>query len=203
MKTEFEQVLSPSVYYDRNFSLEAAKILPGEYYTTSRDMLIVTVLGSCVAACLRDPVNNISGMNHFMLPETGESLAALNGLPTRYGTYAMEMLINQMLKMGAQRNRIQAKIFGGGKVLHGFTVSDVGARNVAFVKRFLELENIPVVAEDLLDIFPRKVYFFSQTGRVLVKKLRSVHNNTIIEREKDYSARLRYQEPSGDVELFS
>ncbi|WP_028451903.1 chemoreceptor glutamine deamidase CheD [Chitinilyticum aquatile] len=203
MTSVFENVLSPAVYFDRNFGIEAAKILPGEYYTTSREMLIVTVLGSCVAACLRDPVTRIGGMNHFMLPETDESLEAITGLPTRYGTFAMEMLINQMLKMGAQRSRIEAKIFGGGKVLHGFTVSDVGARNAEFVRHFLEVENIPVVAEDLLDIYPRKVYFFAQTGRVLVKKLRSVHNNTIIERERDYSARLRYQEPAGDVELFS
>lgn len=202
MSVAFAEILSPAVYFDRNFGVEAAKILPGEYYTTSREMLIVTVLGSCVAACLRDPVARIGGMNHFMLPETEESLGAIAGLPTRYGTYAMEMLINQMLKMGAQRSRLEAKIFGGGKVLHGFTVSDVGAKNASFVKHFLEIENIPVVAEDLLDVFPRKVYFFAQTGRVLVKKLRVVHNNTIIEREKDYSARLRYQAPTGDVELF-
>ncbi|WP_028455138.1 chemoreceptor glutamine deamidase CheD [Chitinilyticum litopenaei] len=201
--TDFiQQVMSPAIYFDRNFGVEAAKILPGEYYTTGRDMVIVTVLGSCVAACLRDPVSGIGGMNHFMLPDTGDSLAEMNGLPTRYGTYAMEMLINQLLKMGAQRHRLEAKIFGGGKVLQGFTLADVGGKNAMFVKHFLALEEIPVLAEDLLDIYPRKVYFFAKTGRVLVKKLRSVHNNTIIEREKDYSARLRYEAPTGDVELF-
>ena len=124
------------------------------------------------------------------------------GLPTRYGTYAMEMLINQVLKMGARRSNLEAKIFGGGNVLRGFTVSNVGQKNSLFVKDFLALEHIPVVAEDLLDVYPRKVYYFPHTGRVLVRKLKSVHNNTIVDREKDYSARLRFSKVEGDVELF-
>ncbi|QZA80641.1 chemoreceptor glutamine deamidase CheD [Deefgea piscis] len=199
----YEEVLAPTLYFDKNFDIEAAKILPGEYYVTGRDMLLVTVLGSCVAACIRDPVTGIGGMNHFMLPESAESMATVNGLSTRYGTYAMEILINQLLKQGAKKTRLEAKVFGGGNVLRGFTVSNVGLKNSEFVKSFLSLERIPIVAEDLLDIYPRKVYFFAQTGRVLIRKLKEVHNNTIVEREKSYGARLTHIDDGGDIELFT
>ncbi len=203
MANQFEEVLAPTLYFDKHFQMQAAKILPGEYYATSRDMVLVTVLGSCVAACLRDRVSGVGGMNHFMLPDCAQQDAdSIVGLPTRYGTYAMEVLINQVLKMGAKRSNLEAKIFGGGNVLRGFTVSNVGQKNSVFVKEFLALEKIPVVAEDLLDVYPRKVYFFPQTGRVLVRKLKSVHNNTIVDREKDYNTRLRFSKVEGDVELF-
>lgn len=202
MPEDFEEVLAPTLYFDKHFQMQAAKILPGEYYATSRDMVLVTVLGSCVAACIRDRQSGVGGMNHFMLPESNQDADSMVGLPTRYGTYAMEVLINQVLKMGARRNNLEAKIFGGGNVLRGFTVSNVGQKNSLFVKDFLALERIPVVAEDLLDVYPRKVYFFPHSGRVLVRKLKSVHNNTIVDREKDYSARLRFSKVEGDVELF-
>ncbi|MFO1380279.1 MAG: chemoreceptor glutamine deamidase CheD [Chitinivorax sp.] len=202
MPENFEEVLAPTLYFDKHFQMQAAKILPGEYYATSRDMVLVTVLGSCVAACIRDRQSGVGGMNHFMLPESSQDADSMVGLPTRYGTYAMEMLINQVLKMGARRSNLEAKIFGGGNVLRGFTVSNVGQKNSLFVKDFLALEHIPVVAEDLLDVYPRKVYYFPHTGRVLVRKLKSVHNNTIVDREKDYSARLRFSKVEGDVELF-
>lgn len=165
-------------------------------------MLLVTVLGSCVAACIRDRQTGVGGMNHFMLPDSSQDADTMVGLPTRYGTYAMEVLINQIMKIGAKRSNLEAKIFGGGNVLRGFTIANVGQKNANFVKEFLALEKIPIVAEDLLDIYPRKVYFFPQTGRVLVKKLKSVHNNTIVDREKDYSSRLRQSKVEGDVELF-
>ncbi len=202
MPENFEEVLAPTLYFDKHFQMQAAKILPGEYYATSRDMVLVTVLGSCVAACIRDRQSGVGGMNHFMLPESSQDADSMIGLPTRYGTYAMEMLINQVLKMGARRSNLEAKIFGGGNVLRGFTVSNVGQKNSLFVKDFLALEHIPVVAEDLLDVYPRKVYYFPHTGRVLVRKLKSVHNNTIVDRERDYSARLRFSKVEGDVELF-
>lgn len=202
MDDDIREILAPTLYYDKNFQMQAAKILPGEYYATSRDMVLVTVLGSCVAACIRDRQSGVGGMNHFMLPDSNQDSDSMVGLPTRYGTYAMEVLINQVMKMGARRNQLEAKIFGGGNVLRGFTIANVGQKNAVFVKDFLALENIPVVAEDLLDIYPRKVYFFPQTGRVLVRKLKSVHNNTIVDREKEYGSRLRYSKVEGDVELF-
>lgn len=199
----YEEILAPNHYFDRNFNMEAAKIMPGEYYTTGRDMLLVTVLGSCVSACIRDRVSGIGGMNHFMLPDSGQDQGNPLGSSARYGTYAMEILLNQLLKMGAKRANLEAKVFGGGNVLRGFVVANVGERNAKFVLDFLALEKIRVVAQDLLDIYPRKVYYFPCTGKVLVKKLRRVHNDTIVEREKEYSTRLQYSRVEGDVELFT
>lgn len=199
---DYHEVLSPNLYYDRHFNMEAAKIMPGEYYATTRDMLVVTVLGSCVSACLRDKTNGIGGMNHFMLPHSDNDPLNPVSVSARYGTYAMEMLINHLIKLGAKRNNFEAKVFGGGNVLRGFTVSNVGARNADFVLDFLHTEKINIVADDLLDIYPRKVYYFPKSGRVLIKKLRGVHNNTIVEREKDYESRLDYAKMEGDVEVF-
>lgn len=199
----YEEVLAPNHYFDRNFNLEAAKIMPGEYYTTQRDMLLVTVLGSCVAACIRDHATGIGGMNHFMLPDSGLEQGNPLSASARYGAYAMEIMINQLVKQGAKRANLEAKVFGGGNVLRGFTLANVGERNAEFVLDFLAMENIKVAAQDLLDIYPRKVYFFPKTGKVLVKKLRQVHNDTIIVREKEYASRLQYSKVEGDIELFS
>lgn len=199
----FEEVLAPTHYFDRQFGSDAAKILPGEYYVTARDMVLVTVLGSCVSACVRDPRTRIGGMNHFMLPESGGDAHDLLSSSARYGSYAMEVLINQLVKLGASRTRLEAKVFGGASVLRGFTTVQVGALNSEFVLDYLKTERIRVVAEDLQGLYPRKVYFFPATGRVMVRKLKSVHNNTIIERERDYGRRLKSAEIAGDVELFS
>jgi chemotaxis protein CheD len=198
----YEEALAPNLYFDREHDTEAAKILPGEYYATARDMALVTVLGSCVCACIRDTVSGIGGMNHFMLPGSGHD--QLNPLSdsARYGTYAMEILINQLLKLGAKRSNFEAKVFGGGAVLRGFTVSNVGERNAKFVLDFLKTENIHVAAQDLLDIHPRKVYYFPNNGLVRVKRLKQVHNDTIINRETEYKLRLQFAKFEGDVELF-
>ena len=190
-----------NVYYDRTFNCEAAKILPGEYYFTAKDMLIVTVLGSCVSACIRDRVSGLGGMNHFMLPDGGDSNSPISR-SMRYGTYAMEMLINQLLKAGARRENLEAKVFGGGAVLKGFSAINVGERNAAFVINYLRAEKMRITAEDLNDIYPRKVYFFPRTGKVLVKKLMSTHNDTLAQREQDYASRLKVQAVGGEVELF-
>jgi chemotaxis protein CheD len=198
----FEEILSPHLYFDREHNSEAAKILPGEYYATGREMVLVTVLGSCVCACIRDKVSGIGGMNHFMLPDSGQDRGNPFGESARYGIYAMEILINQLLKMGAKRSNFEAKVFGGGSVLRGFTVANVGERNAEFVLQFLKTENIAVAAQDLLDIYPRKVYYFPSTGLVRVKKLKQVHNDTIINRETEYNTRLHYSKLEGDVELF-
>jgi len=199
----FEEILAPNVYFDRQHNIEAAKILPGEYYATGRDMALVTVLGSCVCACIRDRVSGIGGMNHFMLPDAGMDKNNPLGESARYGVYAMEILINQLLKMGAKRDNFEAKVFGGGAVLRGFTVANVGEKNAEFVLKFLKTENIRIVAQDLLDIYPRKVYYFPNSGLVRVKKLKQVHNDTIINRESEYITRLHYSKVEGDVELFS
>ncbi|GAA5183667.1 chemoreceptor glutamine deamidase CheD [Niveibacterium umoris] len=193
--------LADNTYFDRNFECDAVKVLPGEYYATTRDMAIVTVLGSCVAACIRDRDKRIGGLNHFMLPDGGERGVVSES--ARYGAFAMEVLINRLLGMGARRTSLEAKVFGGGRVMAALTGSNVGDRNAAFVLDYLKLERIPVVAQDLLDVYPRKVYFFPVSGRVMVKKLVDLRNETLIDRERAYRERLTHApRHSGDVELF-
>lgn len=165
-------------------------------------MLIVTVLGSCVSACIRDRVSGIGGMNHFMLPFAGSDTDSPISASMRYGTYAMEILINELLKAGARRENLEAKVFGGGNVLRGFIAINVGERNAQFVRDYLCMENIRIVAEDLNDIHPRKVYYFPRTGKVLVKKLKQLNNNTLVNREHDYATRLQSVPVAGDVDLF-
>ncbi len=193
--------LAPNRYFDRHFERDAVKILPGEYFATASDTLIVTVLGSCVSVCLRDPVCKIAGMNHFLLPTDG-GLQDVLSESARYGVYAMDILINHLLKLGASRYRLEAKVFGGGNVLKGFTQTSVGERNAEFVLEYLRMENIPVIASDLLDLYPRKVYFFPESGQVLVRKIKQLHNTTIIDRESAYRMAIRNATGSGDVELF-
>ncbi len=190
----------PALYYDRNFERDAAKLLPGECYVTSLDMVLVTVLGSCVAACLRDPGARLGGMNHFMLPETSQEESIISQ-PTRYGVYAMELLINDILRRGGRRERLEAKVVGGGNVLKGFGAGTVGERNASFVMRFLKTEGIRVAGHDLLDQYARKVYYFPTSGRLLVKELRSLNNDTLARREREYRRKLAAEGP-GKVELF-
>ena len=197
-----KEQFATNVYYDRTFDCDAAKILPGEYYHTGKDMLIVTVLGSCVSACIRDRVSGQGGMNHFMLPDGGGDPSSPVSASMRYGTYAMEVLINELLKSGARRENLEAKVFGGGAVLKGFTAINVGERNATFVISYLKTERIRVLAEDLNDIYPRKVYFFPRTGKVLVKKLMQTHNDTLARREQDYASRLKVAPVGGEIDLF-
>lgn len=198
-----EEQISTTLYFDRTFDCDAAKISPGEFYYTDKDMVIVTVLGSCISACIRDNKSGIGGMNHFMLPDGG---GADRDSPIsesmRYGSYAMEVLINQLIRNGARRENLEAKIFGGGNVLKSFTTTNVGERNAAFVKRFLKDEGIKVTGEDLLDIYPRKVYYFPKTGKVLVKKLKELNNFTLVKREEAYASKLKTSDVGGDVDLF-
>lgn len=187
--------LASNRYYDRKFGTEAVKLLPGEYFATTSDLALVTVLGSCVSACLLDREKGIGGMNHFMLAEG-------DGASARYGTFAMEVLINHLYKLGARRGKLEAKVFGGGRIMSGLTATRVGERNAYFVLDYLKTENITVVAQDLLDVHPRKVYFFPNNGRVLVKKLVRQHNDTLSRRESEYAARLAETPTSGEIELF-
>lgn len=181
------------------------KILPGEYYVTCHDEAITTVLGSCVSACVRDPGRGIGGMNHFMLPKDGSLsrnhwLDSAVGLATRYGTYAMESLINDLMKLGAQRNRLEVKLFGGGRVLTSMT--DVGARNIEFIHRFIEIEGYKVAAQDVGGTQPRKIIYFPAAGRVKVRRLRAIENRAIADREQTYLESLGKRADGGDVELF-
>lgn len=203
-KANDDQIAS-NFYFDKNFNSKAVKLLPGEYFVTNQEIMLVTVLGSCVAACIRDSYSGIGGMNHFMLPDGGGDPGSPMSSSARYGTFAMEILINQLLKLGAKRANLEAKVFGGGNVMAGLTVANVGQRNANFVLEFLATEKIKLVAQDLIDIYPRKVYFFPKDSKVMVKKLKEIHNDTISQREKDYSSRLRKRkaDTGGEIELFS
>jgi chemotaxis protein CheD len=187
----------PGRYYDSVLKTEAIKLLPADYAATDEPIALVTLLGSCVAACLYDPVAGVGGMNHFMLPgDDGKSVCS------RYGAHAMELLINDLLKRGARRAGLQAKVFGGGNVLSGFYSDPIGTRNSRFVLEYLAAERIPVRAQDLGDIHPRKVCFFAQTGRALVKRLPATRDDEISRAERAYYGTLNRAPVSGGVELF-
>ncbi|PIQ36403.1 MAG: chemotaxis protein CheD [Lysobacterales bacterium CG17_big_fil_post_rev_8_21_14_2_50_64_11] len=188
-------------YFDPLLNHVVVKILPGEFYVTTQGEAVVTVLGSCVSACIRDRRKGIGGMNHFMLPESFATEAAhANGRAERYGNIAMEQLINSLLKAGADRSQLEVKVFGGGRVLAQMT--DIGMRNIAFVRHYLQVENLAVAAEDLGDIHPRHVQYFPATGKVRVRQLRSLHNDTIVVRERSYLDKLKADPIAGEVEIF-
>lgn len=200
----YQESLATKLYFDRTFDMEAARILPGEYYASSSNMVLVTTLGSCVSACIRDTQSGIGGINHFMLPENVQAPTVWGSSSARYGAYAMEILINQLFKMGARRQNLEAKLFGGGAVVKHMKVTNIGERNAEFGLAYLKAEGIPVVSRDLLDICSRRVYFFPVSGRVLVKKLYNLHgNNAVVSREQRYSERLKDSEDEGEVELFT
>ncbi len=164
-------------FYDAHFKNEAVKVLPGEYYCDTEDLLVMTTLGSCIAACLWDRQARIGGMNHFMLPDgAGDS--------GRYGSYAMELLINEMMKRGASRLTMEAKVFGGGAVISGMNTINVGERNTQFVLDFLSTERIPVVSKDVLDIYPRKVCFLPFSGKAMVKRLAPTNAEALVAQDR-------------------
>lgn len=192
-------------YWDRTRNCYVAKILPGEFYVTRENEMIATTLGSCVSACVWDEKSSIGGMNHFMLPITEKECHEVywGNVPsdaTRYGNYAMEHLVNEILANGGVRKNLRVKVFGGGNVLR--QVSDIGKKNAEFVIEYIDEERIRLLASDLGDVFPRKVLFNPKTGMVMVKKLRNMHNDTITVREKDYQKSIVSKSIDGDIELF-
>jgi chemotaxis protein CheD len=183
-------------FYDAHFKNDAVKILPGEYFVHHEDMLIQTTLGSCIAACLYDRVAKVGGMNHFMLPEgAGDS--------GRYGSYAMELLINEMMKRGANRQTMEAKIFGGGQVVSGMTTMNVGERNTQFVMDYLKTERIPIVSKDVLDIYARKVCFLPGSGKAMVKRLAPTNTDALLAQERAAAQKAApVASTGGSVDLF-
>jgi len=150
-----------------NFDKDAAVIVVGERYVTDQDLLIETVLGSCIAVCMRDPLTKVAGMNHFLLPGDENNDAHQTG---RYGVHAMELLMNDMLAQGANRFRIEAKVFGGGNV-NSTSKFQVGDQNTKFIMDFLTVEGIPIVAKDVGGDVGRRIIFFAHTGRVKMRRL--------------------------------
>ncbi len=151
-------------WFEAQFRCEAVKVLPGEFFVDTEELLIMTTLGSCIAACLWDRYARVGGLNHFMLPDG-------QGSSGRYGSYAMELLINEMLKRGATRSSLEAKVFGGGQVIAGMDTLNVGERNTRFVLDYLKTERIPVVSKDVLGIYPLMVCFLPACGKAMVKRL--------------------------------
>lgn len=191
-------------YFDREFGTDAVKLLPGEYYVTSRDMVLTTVLGSCVSACLRDASAGLGGMNHFMLPGGSDSAVRESAAAMRYGAYAMEVLLNELIKAGARRERLEAKVFGGGAVLANMTMLNIGERNADFVLRYLQLEHVRIAAQDLKGDLPRRINYFPATGRVTVRKLVKQNDALIVQREEmALAGSLSKQQERTRVELFN
>jgi chemotaxis protein CheD len=183
-------------FYDAHFRNDAVKILPGEYFVHDEDLLIMTTLGSCIAACLWDRHARVGGMNHFMLPEgAGES--------GRYGSYAMELLINEMMKRGASRMTMEAKVFGGGQVVAGMNSMNVGERNTNFVIDYLKTERIPIMSKDVLDVYPRKVCFLPASGKAMIKRLAPTNTDALLAQDRAAAQRaVPASTGGGSVDLF-
>jgi len=173
-------------YYDPHQCIRAFKITPGEYCVTNSGELIVTVSGSCVIACIRDRQQGIGGMYQFMVVNVNED-QPLNQRMENMANAGMDGFIDRLIDMGAEMENLEAKVFGGGNILNGMQRNNVGARSAQFLRTYLANRNILVMADDMLGIYPRKVYFFPETGEVLVKKLKVIKNETILEREQAYS----------------
>lgn len=192
-------------YWDKHQGVYAAKILPGEFYVSNAGEMIVTVLGSCISACIRDRNRGVGGMNHFMLPvqrENMQTTLVANSESARYGNWAMEYLINEILKNGGDKRNLEIKIFGGGRVLENMQQIDVGQKNIDFVRRFIVNEALYLAAEDVGGIYPRKVLYFPDTGSVKVRKLKTTRNDVVFERERSYARTINTRPPQGDIELF-
>ena len=191
-------------YWDAHFRNASVKVLPGEYFVHDEDILITTTLGSCIAACLWDRERRIGGMNHFMLPEGG-GLDSSNA-SGRYGSFAMELLINELLKRGASRLTLEAKVFGGGAVIGGMSSINVGERNTRFVIDYLQTERIPIVSRDVLEIYPRKVCFLPASGKAMVKRLAPSHTDKLVAQDRVAAQRALpgtgNGNGSGSVDLF-
>ncbi len=184
-------------FYDAHFRNDAVKVLPGEFFVADEDLLVMTTLGSCIAACLWDRDKRVGGMNHFLLPEGGGGSDS-----GRYGSFAMDLLIGEMVKRGATRSTMEAKVFGGGAVISGMNTINVGERNTAFVLDYLRTERITVVSKDVLDIYPRKVCFLPASGKAMVKRLASANTEALAAQERAAATRAAPAVAGGSVDLF-
>ena len=177
--------------------------MPGEYYVSWAPSEITTLLGSCVAACLWDSKRKIGGMNHFMLPD---SPAEAHGLgdktkSMRYGLYAMEVLVNDLLAMGAKREHLQAKVFGGSNITGALNTRHIGRRNAEFVIDFLHKDKIKVVASDLAGPHSRRIRFNTQNSAVRVERVASA-NSAALQQETPYSEKINKDPVNGDIVFF-
>jgi chemotaxis protein CheD len=188
-------------FFDAATAVWMMKVFPGEFYITKEtNEVLVTVLGSCVSACIRDPLVGIGGMNHFMLPQHGSGAWGNDLKSTRFGNFAMEKLINELIKAGCARERMEIKVFGGGNVTDSSNA--VGSENAEFIRAYLKAEGLKCAASDLGGTLPRRIHYYPSTGRV-VRRLLGVSERYSIDREEhDYGSRLQQQQPAGEIELF-
>jgi chemotaxis protein CheD len=188
-------------FFDAATALWMMKVFPGEFYITREtNEVLVTVLGSCVSACIRDTVIGVGGMNHFMLPQHGSGAWGNDLKSTRFGNFAMEKLINELIKAGCVRERMEIKVFGGGNVTDSSNA--VGSENAEFILTYLKAEGLRCAASDLGGTLPRRIHYYPSTGRV-VRRLLGVSERYSIDREEhDYGSRLQQQQPAGEIELF-
>lgn len=190
-------------FFDAASQSWLVKVFPGEYHVTSRpDETLVTILGSCVAACIRDPASGIGGMNHFMLPQGHSSGWDNDPQSTRYGNFAMEKLINELIKCGCSRERMEIKVFGGGNVIDTNSNSPVGTQNAEFVLHYLEAEGLRCSVQDLGGQYPRRIQYSPATGRVVRRLLGTGDSHIITREEREYAARLLAKKPAGEIQLF-
>lgn len=191
-------------FYDSAQAAWVVKILPGEFYVTDDpEEVLVTVLGSCVSACIRDTAAQIGGMNHFMLVQnkSGSSGAWGNEIESaRFGNFAMEKLINGMLKLGCHRERMEIKVFGGANVTN--TRNEIGTDNSKFVLQYLEAEGLRCAAQDLGGLHPRRIIYFPMTGKVVRRLLTGRDQDSALREESDYATTLVARKPTTDVQLF-
>jgi len=186
-------------FWDHGLQSWVRQILPGDCYVSKHEEIIATVLGSCVAACVRDPIAKIGGMNHFMLPYGPKGRH--EDASARYGCYALEQLLNALYKHGARRERLEVKVFGGGRVIPG--LSDVGEGNIAFVRHFVAVEKLTLLAEDVGDNVARRLRYYPTTGRASVQHLPVSENARVASLETAHRQEvLRKAEGPGEVELF-
>lgn len=188
-------------YRDPRFDAVAVKVFPGDHYVTAdADEMLVTILGSCVTACIRDPLIGVGGMNHFMLPESAGAGWDTASASMRYGNVAMERLINDILKRGGARERLEIKVFGGGNVMNGTT--NIGHRNAEFVEQYLAAEGLPIAAHHLRGNLPRRVHYFPATGRVMLLELQRSEREEVVRSEDTYKHKIEVEPEAGSVELF-
>ena len=188
-------------YYHPHFDAHIIKVMMGQHKISGRvDEMLVTTLGSCVAACIRDPVSEIGGMNHFLLPEVPDGADDSANAAARYGSVAMERLINDILAHGGRRSRLEVKVFGGAKVID--TSLDIGAKNADFVLTYIRREGLSLVSQDLGGATARRVHYFPHTGRVLRRILRPEAMSETVSQELTFLSSLRQKPIEGDVELF-
>jgi chemotaxis protein CheD len=188
-------------FYDVTSGTWMVKVFPGDFYVTDRaDETLVTVLGSCVAACIRDPRLGIGGMNHFMLPQGRTGGWGRDPESTRFGNFAMEKLINELMKMGCSRESLEIKVFGGGNVTESNIA--VGTDNAQFALRYLEAERLRCVAQDLGGRFPRRIHYSPATGRVVRRLLGRDASGAVARDEFEHAKRLSTRAPAGEIDLF-